>query len=149
MRDEYALLYLSYRVLSSKIKITPVPTSTTDVLPSLYGVYRDENTVLGYSLGTSIVEDQRNKGTWGLTGNMFSLKQLRAKSASFNAKRDLGPDGADSSHDQGVNPTVASDSTFFQIWSASIAGTNPGAVSFLVQIDYIVEYTDPAVVTPS
>lgn len=149
MRDEYFLLYQSYRVLSSKIKVTPIPVTNDILLPSLYGVYQNESSSLIYSLGTSVIEDQRNKGSWGILGNQAELAQFKSKSASFNAKRNLGADGMLNTTLQTSNPTNVEDTAFFHIWSASIAGNNPGAVTFLVQMDFIVEYTDPAVLTPS
>lgn len=151
MRDEYALLYASYRVISSKIKVTPVASTTTNVVPSFYGVFRDDDSVLTYSLGTSIIEDQRNKGTWGMVAEQLdsSSKKHGTRSTSFNAKRDLGNDGQNATHEQATNPTGIDATQYYQLWSSSIAGNDPPTTNFLVQIDYIVEFTDPAVVTPS
>lgn len=151
MRDEYALLYGSYRVVSSKIKVTPVSSDTANITPSLYGVFRDSDVTLSYSLGTSVIEDIRNKGSWGVTtvnGNSFGRQP--SKTASFNGKRDLSPEDAGKSHLQASNPDpTEAEAYFWQIWSASINGNNPGIVTFIVQIDCIVEFTDPAVVVPS
>lgn len=157
MRDEYALLYNEYRVLSSKIKVTPITTSTSNTVPALWGVYRDTDVTLTYSGGTSVIEDQRNKGGWGIHVGLSTV-QIQARggsrrntiSATFNAKRDLSKDASTVTHLQSANPeTTSPESMFYQIWNASILGNNPGAQSFLVQIDAIVEYTDPLVVTPS
>lgn len=152
MFDEYANLYGRYFVISSKISITPVEADNTSVVPSLYGVYRDTDATLTYPGGLNIVEDQRNKGSWGIMGHLNwttgDPKRLLAKRTSFNAKRDLGVEG------QTIDAPVTGDpptafSRFYQIWSASLKGNNPGISNFLVQIDYVVRFTDPLHVTAS
>lgn len=150
MRDEWAVAYDQYRVLSSKIKVTPVLSGTSNLIPSLYGVYRDPDTTLTYTKGTSIIEDQRNKGTWGVTNlNATSVGKMDSKTATFIAKRDLGKDAAEFSNAQAADPVAPVATSFFQVWSASIGGNNPGVFTAIVQIDYIVEYTDPKHVTES
>ncbi len=149
--DEYKLLYGHYRVISSKIKITPVESVTANVIPMLYGVYRDTDTTLTYSLGTSIIEDQRNKGSWGMGGvrDTGNRRLYSSKTASFKASRDLGKEGAVNQTAVANNPSGAMDTSFYQVWCASIAGNNPGSQDFIVQIDYVVQFTTPIVVTPS
>lgn len=152
MHDEYSLLYGKYRVLSSTCKVTPVASATSSLVPGLYGVFLEADGTLGYALGTSIIEDQRNKGSWGLTmlgatNAQTSLLNQR-KRASFNAKKFLSPEAANDAHDQGASP-AAGHRAFFQVWVASVAGNNPGSINFLVEIDYTVEYTAPLVLTPS
>lgn len=53
MYDEYSALYKQYRVISSKIKITPVMTATGTGVPGFYGVFLDSDATLDYSLATS------------------------------------------------------------------------------------------------
>lgn len=152
MYDEYKLLYGMYRVISSKIKVTPVPTSNTSSVPALYGVFTEFDATLGYSLGTSIIEDQRNKGSWGLFSSTTGDRNphmRQSKRASFNAKRMLSPEGADNATAVSTNTATAGFDAFYQIWASSIAGNDPGNVTFIVQIDYIVEFTEPVLVTPS
>ncbi len=151
MRDEYALLYGQYRVLSTKIKATLVTSSTAgNVIPCLYGVYRDVDTTLGYTLATSIIEDQRNKGGWKLGGPAGMIDHpLPSVRTSFNARSFLSKEGNSHATAIGSNPAAGQDSAFFQLWAGSVAGNDPGAIQFLVQMDFIVEFSDPAVVTPS
>lgn len=149
MYDEYKLLYGQYRVISSTCKITPVGQTTASAVPSLYGVFLEADGVLDYSLGTSIIEDQRVKGRWAMSGGANSGLSNFTRSASFNAKRYLSPEGALNAVDVTSMPSTNGFDAFYQVWSASINGNNPGAVTFLVQLDYIVEFTDPIEITPS
>lgn len=146
--DEFSALYNKYRVLSSKIQVTPILSGTGNVNPALYGVFRDSDSTLNYSLGTAIIEDVRNKGSWGLHAGVSSARgqygnMTVVKRASFNVKQ-LTPEGRDDATLTTANPTTGSGTdTYFQIWCASVLGNNPGIVSFLVQIDSVVEFTDP------
>ena len=92
MFDEYALLYNQYRVLSSKIKITPMVDDTSNITPAFYGVFGDKDTTFTYTLATAVIEDGRNKSTWGIFGGAAavtnpSLKKMATRRTSFNAKR--------------------------------------------------------------
>ncbi len=153
--DEIAAYYANYRVLSSKIKVSPVATATSNVIPCLYGVYRDADSTLTYALGTSIVEDARNKGSWGVHSGVTSASLMHGnrrntRTTTFNAKRQLSPEGANNSVLVTANPADDGEfAMYYQLWAASIAGNNPGSVSFLVQIDYLIEFTEPKVLTPS
>lgn len=152
--DEYALLYNSYNVVSSRIKIMPVPiTASTNTIPAFYGVFADGDTTLGYGLATSVFEDSRIKGKVAYTGSALSwatnmTPSQMTRSASFNAKKFLSLAAA-------TTPTlvtgtpVAAALAHYHIWAGSIAGGDPGSVTFLVTIDYLVEFTDPIQPTPS
>lgn len=149
--------YEEYRVISSKIKVTPITSTTSNVAPGYFGVFKtpNETNMAGYTLGTSIIEDSRLKGSWGLSlGTSSSLnvngatRQGRQKSLSFNAKRDLSIDSAALAIPTASDP-AGGDDYYFQLWTGSILGNNPGALQFLVQIDYLVEFTLPRTITPS
>ena len=58
LHDEYQGLYGSYRVLSSKIRVTPVASSATTQVPAFWGVFVDQDTSLGYS---SLLKSSRIK----------------------------------------------------------------------------------------
>lgn len=151
MFDEYTVLYEQYRVLSAKIKITPVPVDTGNHIPCLYGVYRDPDTSLTYSDGMAIIEDKRNKGGWGFAGfnSYVSPTNQISRTTTFNAKRDMSPNAANNSIPTGSNPNTQEFDYYFQVWAASFQGNDPGHVNFLVQIDYIVEFSDPKHVNQS
>lgn len=148
-RDQYSAFFNKYRVLSSSIKVTPVVDAAANVVPALYGVFRDNDATLNFALGTHIIEDPRNTGGWGMHVGLASgvghngnakLNQVRT---NFNAKRDLAPEGLNDATIVGANPSGAVTTTFYQVWASSILGNNPGSLDFLVEIKYRVEYTDP------
>lgn len=145
MYDEYSLLYEQYRVLSAKIKVTPIPDTVGNHIPCTYGVFRDPDTTLSYVSGNAIIEDKRNKGGWGFTGFNSFVGKLNSisRSTTFNAKRDMSPAAAGNSIPIASNPSTQEFDYYFQIWAASINGNDPGHVNFLVQIDYVVEFSDP------
>ncbi len=150
MFDEYTLLYNRYRVISSKCKVTPVGTTTSNLIPGLYGVFGDHDVTLTYALGNSVIEDMRNGGKWGIVGALNSTINQGFKTASYNALKELSPDGAGQSTPVTVNPTAAGLADYnFQVWVGSVNGNDPAAMILLVQLDYIVEFTDPKVLTPS
>lgn len=150
--DEYSALYSQYRVLSSKLTAVPVKDDTTNDIPSQYGVFLDKDATLTYSNGLAIIEDKRNPRSWGVTGpsaNMGRTNKGMMIKTSFNAKRFLVPTSAGTSHLISANPDTGPDSAFYQIWVSHINANNPGEVNFIVTIDYIVEFSDPVVVTQS
>lgn len=152
MYDEYTNLYGQYRVISSKIKVTPVLSGTSTVVPGLYGVLLEADGVLDYSLATSIIEDQRIKGSWGTFGTTVSMstaQRTSTKMATFKSKSFFGPRNAGNPVNTNVNPSDDGQLAFYQLWVGSLAGNNPGAISFIVQLDYIVEFTKPLEITPS
>lgn len=151
MHDEYIALYGYYRVISSKIKVAPVPNSTSAVEPCIYGVYIDHDTSLDYTLGTSVIEDSRNKGSWGILNNFgpnYVGATPKTKTLSWNAEKHMAKEFAIDAIGVGGSPSGAH-ANFFRVWCASIEGNNPGNMTFLVQIDYVVEFTAPLTVTPS
>ena len=152
-RDEYAALYGYYRVLSSRIKVTPVFDSNTAVNPGYWGLYLDTDSTLTYSQGSQVIEDQQRTGkSWGIHNGIQTSaygKLHKVLKRTFNAKRHLTKEGAVNAVPVGTNPDVGDFSRYFCIWAASIAGNNPGPLKFLVELEYDVEFSDPATVTPS
>lgn len=154
LRDNYALLYASYRVVSSKMKLTPIMSTTTNSNPAFYGAFLDPDTGLNYSSATQIIEDKTRTKTFGLRQaplmQASTGKLNRSITVSFNAKRHLAKDDANKSNFMTSNPGTGSDEArYFQIWTGSVHGNNPGVCEFLVEIEYTCELTDPIVITPS
>lgn len=149
--DTFASLYNDYRVLSSKVKVTPIYSTTTAGIPALWGVFQDTDATLSYTEGTMIVEDPRTGG-FGLHSGVQSVtygNQMRAKKLSFNAKS-LGPEGRDNVIHFGNSPTDNSlYARYFCIWASSILGNDPGSIDFMVEIEYTVELSAPLQITQS
>lgn len=145
--DQHTLLYDRYRVLSSKITVTPVDVDSSNGTPCLWGIYEDVDGSLTYSLGTSIIEDTRNKGKWSLHSGIssspgFTGNTMKGVSRSLKfTNRSLGADVRNNTTLVTTNPDSDQD-RLFHLWCSSIGGNNPIAQSFIVQIDYVVQFTD-------
>lgn len=142
--DEHKALYGKYRVLNSNVKITPISAATgASVIPSLFGVYRDPDSVLSYTEATAIIEDPRNKGSWGLGGILpIGNRLFNSRTTSFKASRDLGAEFMKKQTSVSTDPGVDTEMNF-RVWCGSINGNDPGAQAFLVELSYVVEFTDP------
>ncbi len=155
LHDTYATLYERYRVLSSTIKVTPITTSSSTIVPAFWGVFGDEDATLTYSLSTAVIEDSSRTGgdvrilMAGATTLQGNSPMSKPATASFNAKRDLPPDGKNNSVAFGANPTELPDEYQFQVWAGSILANDPGVLPFLIEIEYVCELTDPIVVVQS
>lgn len=151
MFDEYALLYDSYWVISSKITITPVPNSNSNATPCLYGVLLDADDTLTYTQGSQIIEDKRNKSQWAFSGfnSYVGARNQVSRSTTFNARRNLSPIGANNSVPVTQNPPVGEFDAFFHIWQSNIYGNDPGFLHLIVQVDYVVQFSDPKHVSQS
>lgn len=154
-RDEYALRYNHYRVVSSTIKVTAIASGVTDSNPALWGVMNSPDTTLGYSgatAGTAIIENPRIKGGWKINGHSdgFSPNAIPSSiTVRFNSKQ-LGPEGKLRTTTMDANPSVGGIAdAYFHLWAASFLSNDPGAQDFLVQLTQIVEFTDPIVLAQS
>ncbi len=153
LHDTYAVLYDSYRVVSSKVKVTSIANASSTVLPCFWGVFVDEDATLDYTLATAAIEDKtRTKGyrqsVSGITTMQGNARLSAPMSASFNSKRRLSKEGQMETTIFGLNPVALADN-FFLIWAGSVLGNDPGVAAFLVEIEYIVELTDPINVAQS
>lgn len=152
LRDEYNLLYLHYRVLSSKIKITPYTGTTTSTVPALYGVFVDPGNdgTLTYVEGTAIVEDRRVNRSWSIMNTSADIFHANKVLSTSYSNRMVNPELRDNATLMSANPSGTGNSKFFQVWCASPDGViNPGIVKFIVEIEYLVEFTTPVNLTQS
>jgi len=150
-RDQWALSYNQFRVLKSKIKVTPVPLTISNTVPGMYGVCIRPTTTLGYASGQSIIEDPRNKNSWGLTafntlqhprGNISVNRTYNVKTLEHEVRFDA--------HDQGSSITDnLANTRYFHVWYDSIGTPDAGSATFQIEMEYIVELSDPALVAQS
>ncbi len=155
LHDTYATLYDRYRVVSSKIKVRPVPVSATVVVPGFWGVFGDEDAAVDYTLATAVLEDSSRTGgqvrieIGGAAVMQGDSPLTRPLIARFSGKKDLAPDGMLDSTAFGASPADAETTYKFIVWAGSILGNNVGAVNFLVEMEFVCELTDPINVTQS
>lgn len=151
--DQWALFYNKYRVLSSKIKVTNYVTSISNLAPAWTGTYIDPDGTLTYTTAEQIIEDPRTGKQFSST---FQKPDQRSGNTvfrkSFNPKRHLAPEAAGDSTAFGSDPPA--DVTFFYVLWAAAMGTlasknEPGLMHYLVEIDYVVELTEPVVLGQS
>lgn len=150
-RDTYSTLYGAYRVLKSKIKVTPVFSANSAVNPGLWGVFMDSDSTLSYTEGTMIVEDPRTGG-FGLHNGIQTTAYGplgRPRTKSFNSKV-LGPEGKNNVILYENNPSDTElFARYFCIWGSSVLANNPGSLEFMVEIEYTVELSAPLQITQS
>lgn len=154
LHDTYALLYRNYRVVSSKIKVSSISSSLTNVNPAFWGVFTDENASLDYTLSTAIIEDKtRTKGYRQSISGAVSLqgngRLTGPMTASFNSKRNLGKQFQVETTVFGANPSTAGALYHYIIWAGSVLGNDPGVIPFLVELEYVIELSDPINVAQS
>ena len=155
LHDTYALLYERYRVVSSTIKVTPVAVSGTLVVPGFWGVFGDEDASLNYTLATAIMEDSTRTGGQvrmhlaGAAQLQGDSPLLRPITATFNAKKNLAPDGAMDSTAFGSSPSDAETTYKWHVWAGAILANDVGDLPFLIEIEYICELSDPIVIAQS
>jgi len=150
--DTYKTLYQNYRVLSSKIKASAIDPLVGDATPSLFGIFVDIDTALTFTTGPQVIEDMRNKGGWAIYGQQrgFSVNNLeQIARSSFNVSM-LDANSRDTAHSQLVNPSGTELARYYQLWvSAMTAVDEPSAAYFLIEMEFVVEFTSPIHVTQS
>lgn len=150
-RDQWALLYNSYRVLKATIKVTPLSTSISNVVPAVYGVMIKDTTTLTYASAQAIIEDPRNRNRWGITG-VLGLQHPRSNKSVFQkwTNRRLDKEARNNTVDQAANPTDNTQfAEYFHVYMDSVGAADAGAATYQVEIDYTVELSSPVHLTQS
>ena len=145
-----ALGYGHYRVLGSKITLTPIQSSTSNSASVIYGVVLDGDTTLTYTSGTEIIEDPRHE--WSSMNVYYNSNASKPKAITktFSAKNYLAPEGYNNATAVTANPSGAEFVANFHVYCASLDGTiDPGTMWFAVEIEYFVEFSDKDVITQS
>lgn len=135
--------YNYYVVLSSRIRIKMLSIAVTDLIPGYFGILlsSDVDQVDSFSSILSLLESRgityKSYGSFveSVTPKgMHLTKNYSAK--KFNHYKDI-EDVSDLVAATGANPLQ---NPYFIVWTSSINGNNPGAVTFQVQIDYMVKF---------
>lgn len=153
-RDQYALLYNTYRVLSAKIKVTPLNNLATNSVPSVWGIYVDTDPDLDYVTYHQLLEDSTRTTSkvqiWGGVQSLSAGSLGPSMHKSFNAKRLLSKEGSNNATSFNSNPaTGANFDAYFQVFAGAINGNTPNTGVYLCEITYTVELTDPIVLGQS
>lgn len=143
--DQFNAFFNRYRVLKSTISMQFVPISFSNLtVPSVYGVYQDNDATLAYSdYQTLLMGNQSQTKNVKMAGLIQGGLALQKTGATYSAKKTyintasqdlvLGGDAL-------LNPD---ESQYFQCWAASPnIGADPPAAHYLIQIDYVVQWYD-------
>lgn len=140
--DQAMLAYNHYQVLGSRMTATYLPFQTTNMIPSQCGIHLSDTTgVIGaYSL-EQIYESRLI--------NPKAIKTINNKegrntvlSCNFSSKKMFGKASHGSDRLRGSSSTNPTEQAVFQLFQYSVGGNNPDSVTFMVQIDYVVLFSE-------
>ena len=141
-RDQYAVIYDQYAVVSSKIKVTYVSLFTGTAVH--IGLVKDDNTTTSSTYSTLM---EQNMGKHTLLACRDGALSCKVLTLSFDCKKDLGIDPYASETyktDLGANPTETYDCLS---WATPVDGSSSGTVQICVEVEYLVLFTELS--TPS
>lgn len=151
--DELCALYTRFIVLGSLIKITPLDTKTSAILPAYWGVQLTDAPRLAGRPITDLLEQERNslKRPAITRNNVADSDRFRSRIAKFSAKKFFRTAPGALRDDQYVFTQGASPPTpaYFEVYCASLLGNDPGQIHFIAQIQFIVLCYTPLVLDPS
>ncbi len=147
---EWSEVYNKYRVVSSKITIRHAPVAGSNVAQMIYGVCLANNTSAfsAYTSFNSVLESNLVGDNWRVTSAAQPAwtgnSMYGQMSKSYNAKRFLGVDplsivGTSIT----ANPATDQDAFFIVFGLPPDGASNPGANNFVVQIDYVADFSEP------
>lgn len=150
--DQWATIYNKYTVVGAKITVK-YQNDGTNKTPGWLGVTLSKDPASPATKFSSINNLLESK----LTGmnikqvGMIYPSQTSSRGVqgtqvtkSFSAKKFFGVTNVrDSDHLTSLVDTTPASPAYFHVFGCSIDGNNPGAINLLVQIDYIVLFTEP------
>lgn len=138
-------IYDKYTVLSSKIRVTPSNPTVSDIVPIMYGIILDDDANLTYTTADQIIESGQMNGGYKLVGPSNSPQTRYSNSVvrKFSAKNYFGVDDVAGQGDYSGSPTSnPNEEAFFNLWAASIGGTDGGNAYFTCEIEYLVQLSE-------
>lgn len=147
--DIWSSVYDHYTVIRSRCKATPIIDTTTQVLPGYFGVMLTSDVGGTSTLAnvTSIFENKLTSGKWVISGNVTRTGQypsISGVNSYFNSKKMFGvKDPQDGAAYGAVVTNNPNKDAYFCVYQASMGGSNPGAMSVLVEIEYDVLFDEP------
>lgn len=141
--DQWAALFNSYVVVSSKIKIY-IEAINTNTVGMTLGVQLNDDDTLGYSAIADVIESR--KGTFCQLGIPAAGSSKCKLKGSFNAKRFFNVTNIKDNWDRlgGLTQTtLIGDIASYILWWQSLDGTTTTGARIIVIIDLIVLYSEP------
>lgn len=147
--DEIMKAYDHYEVLGSKITVKHISSSSTTLIPAVFGVALSDTT--GRLVGRTL-EDiwecrlVKNRNIKQIKGRMHGGEYV---TQTFSAKKFFGKARMGDDEMQGSAAANPAEGAIFEIFCSSVDGNNPDRLIFMVTIDYICRFTEPKIITPS
>jgi len=145
-------MYNRWTVLGAKISVTFTPVATDDlqdaVVPGFCGIYFARNTgefaTIAANGAAALFEQPRNNKMRRVVGSMLSngtkiTRKYSAKKFFGVTKTNLYANEDDYGGTKGADPQK---SCLAEVYTFAIGGNNPGPMSLLVIVDYIVRWSD-------
>lgn len=145
-RDTWAQLYNHYVVLGSKITVIYGTSGDTQSNNQVVGVLLGDQNTAGYTDYTEFIE--AGKGTYKVLSDQRNAKYAVAK---YSAKKFYQVANVSDNVDRlgaaiTANPT---EEAFFHLWSQSQDKSSTTYCPVTVQIDYIVKFSEPKLLSQS
>lgn len=147
--DQWAAIYAKYCVMGSKIKLSWLggSGSTQNTFSGLYGVYTATGTagISAYSDIMGVLESNNNV-TWRSAGNLNTGSSNPNKQnyviSKFSTRKFFGiKDPQDGNAYSAAVTTIPNQEAYWCCWFAAIDG-DPASQNFLIEIEYLIEFSD-------
>ena len=136
--DQIMAFYQHFTVLGSKIKVLLQHIGASDV--GQYGVILSDTgqRVAAATSITDLLESEKRSKVFQYGMNNFQDTRFRGIVLKFSAKKFFKNKNVKTDEQfQGNTTGSPTELAYYEIFAASCAGTDPGALHLLVQIDYI------------
>lgn len=141
--DQMMLGYDHFTVIGSKIKATPMNTSTGTGTPGYFGIIIDDNASLSYTTASQVLESKQGKGAVMVTQKSINGNQ-RSAYRSFSAKKFLTKrNPIDDPQLKGSTSSDPTEKVYFGLWNAAVGNNDPDTSNFMVEIEYIAILSEP------
>ncbi len=143
--DEIYNIYNTSVVMGSKATLRWIPDDSTNVIPSLIIAYKNklDKTLQLFDIETILEQINRRGMLFAGIINSNVLGTSTQLTITYSPQKDLGiKDPVDDDLLRGTAAAGPSTEFFFEVYSMSIAGNNPGVVRFIIEIDYLTEFFD-------
>lgn len=148
--DQMIAAYDHYTVIGSKMKITPLSISTTNITPAYIavGLYDDFGVPASFSSIEHMIEAGK-LSRLAYTPASVEYRFPRSSYKNFSAKKFFKRNVLGSDDLRGSSTGNPSERAFFSVVAASIGANDPGTVTVLVEIEYIAIFSEPHVIAQS
>lgn len=145
--DQWMAVYRHFTVIKSHIRVTPfIPTTATTETPMYYGIFTSSGfgEVNAHGSVTEVLESSHGQ-TFGIAGFQQNMGSTNAPVLEkyWDAKKFFGVKNVvgESQYrgNSGASPTEQAN---FEVWGGSMVGNDPAQQDFLVEIEYVVTFTE-------